>query len=205
MQLFLLRHGESELNAKNTHQHPETPLSPQGREQAALVGRHLRQFPIEAIQASPFTRAQETAEIVGSQLDQPVETLDLLAELRTPSEVRGRHTDDPEVLRIKQLMIDHTADPHWRYSNEEKLWELKDRADSFLRQLESRPEQTLLAVSHGGFIRMTAAVIIHGERAVEHYRDMDKIFPTQNTSYALYDFLPEGWKIRHWNQTPHLD
>ncbi|MGP6219861.1 histidine phosphatase family protein [Caldiplasma sukawensis] len=65
---ILIRHGESEANAKNIVSHEKNlyPLTERGREQAARTGRNLyplREYVSEMI-SSPILRAIETAEIV---------------------------------------------------------------------------------------------------------------------------------------------
>lgn len=65
---ILIRHGESEANAKNIVSHEKNlyPLTERGRDQAARTGRNLypiREYISDMI-SSPILRAKETAEIV---------------------------------------------------------------------------------------------------------------------------------------------
>lgn len=61
MTIYLIRHGETELNAARVLQRPETPLGPRGREQARRLARHLADVGIAHILASDLARAEETA------------------------------------------------------------------------------------------------------------------------------------------------
>jgi len=66
--LLIVRHGESTWNAEERLQGQlDPPLSPQGREQAAALGRavDLSGFPSERILCSDLARARETAELLG--------------------------------------------------------------------------------------------------------------------------------------------
>ncbi|MFK0203829.1 histidine phosphatase family protein [Streptomyces lavendulae] len=59
--LYLTRHGEASPD--------ESELSDAGRRQAALLGERLRGVPLTAIHHGPLARAEQTARLVGEQLD----------------------------------------------------------------------------------------------------------------------------------------
>ena len=59
---YLIRHGETDLNASRTIQWPQTPLNPQGRWQANRVAAALQDKNIGCIISSDYVRARETAE-----------------------------------------------------------------------------------------------------------------------------------------------
>ncbi|MEU5219832.1 histidine phosphatase family protein [Streptomyces sp. NPDC020807] len=59
--LYLTRHGEASPD--------ETTLTDAGRRQAVLLGERLRGAPLAAIHHGPLARAEQTAQLVGEQLD----------------------------------------------------------------------------------------------------------------------------------------
>ncbi|MEW1723888.1 histidine phosphatase family protein [Streptomyces sp. NPDC093109] len=59
--LYLTRHGEASSD--------ESELTEAGRRQAALLGERLRGVPLAAIHHGPLARAEQTARLVGEQLD----------------------------------------------------------------------------------------------------------------------------------------
>ncbi|MGV9451548.1 histidine phosphatase family protein [Streptomyces sp. NPDC003635] len=59
--LYLARHGEASED--------ETTLTESGRRQAVLLGERLRSAPLSAIYHGPLPRAQQTARLIGAQLD----------------------------------------------------------------------------------------------------------------------------------------
>lgn len=59
--LYLTRHGEASPD--------ESELTDAGRRQAALLGERLRGVPLAAIHHGPLPRAEQTARLVGDQLD----------------------------------------------------------------------------------------------------------------------------------------
>ena len=65
MQLYLVRHGETDWNAAHRIQgSTDIPLNATGRVQALATGRLLARRPWDAIYASPLSRAYETATII---------------------------------------------------------------------------------------------------------------------------------------------
>jgi serine/threonine-protein phosphatase PGAM5 len=70
--IYLVRHG---LYEDHDTRDPERyrALTPEGREQARLTGARLAKLPggIDAVHASPYTRARETAEIIAQALRAP--------------------------------------------------------------------------------------------------------------------------------------
>ncbi len=88
MAIYLIRHGETDLNRARVVQVPETPLSAHGREQARRLGARLAGEPIERLIASDLARADETARAVSRAIHRPVESEPLLQE-RNFGAIRG--------------------------------------------------------------------------------------------------------------------
>ena len=62
MQLFLIRHAESENNARPTYQRVEDPaVTPVGRLQAEALAQWAKSLKIDTLITSPFRRALQTS------------------------------------------------------------------------------------------------------------------------------------------------
>lgn len=59
--LYLARHGEASPDGSG--------LTEAGRRQAALLGRRLRGVPLAAVHHGPLPRAEQTARLIGAQLE----------------------------------------------------------------------------------------------------------------------------------------
>jgi bisphosphoglycerate-dependent phosphoglycerate mutase len=67
--LYIVRHGESEYNAKGLLAGiTDIPLTDTGREQARQAGAQLAQLGITRIVSSPLVRAYETARIIADTI-----------------------------------------------------------------------------------------------------------------------------------------
>jgi probable phosphoglycerate mutase len=93
MLIYLIRHGETDLNATRVLQRPETPLSERGQEQARRLGERMREVPLSAILSSDYARAHGTAEAVRATTGAPIKVLPSLRE-RNLGDLRGMAYED---------------------------------------------------------------------------------------------------------------
>lgn len=86
MKLWVLRHGEAEPRANSD---PERRLTTHGREQVLRSAARLLGEPLQAIIASPYVRAQQTAALVQGALGfvEPVRTVSWLTPDSDPQQV----------------------------------------------------------------------------------------------------------------------
>ncbi|MBA6144826.1 MULTISPECIES: phosphohistidine phosphatase SixA [Pseudomonas] len=97
MKLWVLRHGEAELRA-NTD--TERRLTAHGREQVVRSAAHLLGQPLQAIIASPYVRAQQTAALVH-------ETLGFAEPLRTVPWLTPEADVQQVIGEIERLGLEH--------------------------------------------------------------------------------------------------
>jgi probable phosphoglycerate mutase len=90
--IYLIRHGETALNANRTFQPPATPLSERGLDQAKRLGARLGGAGIARILASDLTRAAMTAEALRDATGAPLE-FDAELHERNFGDLRGRAYD----------------------------------------------------------------------------------------------------------------
>ena len=170
--LYLVRHGQSEWNRIGRIQgRTESPLTGLGREQAAALGRKLREIlpnPGIDIVASPLARAFETATIIAAELGRSpgdVQTDDRIIDFNVGilsgypgwDAVAASH---PELARLR------LEDPmNFRPPGGESGADVLARARAFLVEREAARRDTFV-VCHGvinKFIRAAARGITGGD------------------------------------------
>jgi broad specificity phosphatase PhoE len=92
MPLYLVRHGETELNATRVLQPADTPLSARGLAQARAIAARLAKEPLAGIVSSDMPRAAQTAEAIAAATGLAVRHDPLLRE-RSFGDLRGRSYD----------------------------------------------------------------------------------------------------------------
>lgn len=82
IEIYLIRHGQTDSNLFDQSQGMHTPLNKMGEEQAAAVGKKLALLNISQIFSSDYSRAKQTAEIILKNLgkDVPIECSESLRE-----------------------------------------------------------------------------------------------------------------------------
>ena len=199
------------LNAQHKHQFPDTPLSALGREQAQALANRLEQMPIDAVYASDYARALETAEIIAQKLQVQVEPLVDLRELRRPSEIRGKEVSDLTIQKYYRQTELHYHEPDWHFSDEENFVEFRDRAirlENFFRNLAAQnpgPEQVVV-VSHGITLGLFIGVMAFGPQFSSHeFTKWIKFLYHTNTGLTICECSDQGeWRMETWNDQAHL-
>ncbi len=194
---YMIRHGESILNAERKRQGPDGSLSQRGQEQAAATGKRLENQKFDAVLVSPYTRTRETAEIICSYIKtkKPLELVDLLTERRNPSEIVNQSADDPKVKYIVDIIDRSFHKDNYRYSDEENFEDLKNRAHNLLIYLAHRPsnEHKVLVVTHSIFLKMIASYILYHDKLDAHkYNLLSYTNASNNASITICEYN-SGW------------
>jgi broad specificity phosphatase PhoE len=79
---IFVRHGQSQANADGIIATATTPLTEAGVEQAKKTGKELLTLGVTTIVASPYVRAQQTAQTIADELGIPLEQIKTIEELR---------------------------------------------------------------------------------------------------------------------------
>lgn len=206
MNLYFVRHGETQFNALQMHQHNEVPLSPKGTQQAKFVAKRFRDIPIDIIVSSDAVRAQQTAEEIFQIIKRQIFYTPLLRERRNPSEIQGKKHDDPDVMRIKEIIQKNARLTDWHFSDEENFTDLKKRAIEFFDYLSLFKEKNILAVTHEGILMTILGLLIFGnEMTHKEAFHLHETLSLSNTGITLCESDNAGrWKIITLNDHAHL-
>lgn len=157
--IYLLRHGESEMNLRLAEvvsgRSNHTPLTEKGYSQAQAAGHWLARHGIvpTTVLTSPAIRTRETIRICleAMGLDVPVAVEDDIQEM-THGEMEGQPR--PEVWNEVRRAA-HALDPlNYALPGGESLREVQIRKSSWLeRVVREHPDEIILAAGHGLAIR----------------------------------------------------
>lgn len=206
---YIVRHGRTILNEKHIKQGAEGKLDSAGELQAEHLGVYLKQVHIRRIITSPYERAVQTAEIIGTGVRVPITTSPLLAERRNPAEVIGKSTHDPEVMSIVAKIEKGYHDDDFRYSDEENFTDMKARARACLTYLEKVPGTSIAVVTHHALLQMLLSYILYREDLhAEQYVKLAFFNPAENGGVTICEYHPwkkfsaqRGWEIVAYNES----
>ena len=151
MQIFAIRHGESEYNILglcNDDPKRDVRLTEVGRQQAGYAAEQLQTVPLDHIFCSELPRARETAEIVSNPHALSIKPRPELNDIRSGCD------GEPVAEYFRLIAHDRLST---RVGNGETLFEHKQRIMDFIDWLKSQPYQQVLMVAHEETLRVFAA------------------------------------------------
>jgi broad specificity phosphatase PhoE len=182
--IYLARHGESDWNAANRFQgHSDRPLTDLGREQARALADLVAGENVEAIYASPLSRALETARIVAARTGLAVVEDEGLREVDTGSwsglsraEVQERYPEGFERWT--------SGGAGWE--DGESYEEMAERVLAAVNRIAAaHPGGRVLLVSHGGPIRAIQAAA--EGMAINEYRRLRPVEPNARLTAVTFE------------------
>jgi broad specificity phosphatase PhoE len=150
----LIRHAETFWNReKRVQGQTDSPLTPEGQEQADRWGRKLSRIPWDRILASDASRAAFTVERINAHLRLPVDTDTLLRELDW-----GRWTGltVAEIRRQEPALVAEQEAAGWEFQppgGESRRRQLERSRQALLKAARCWPGRSILVVTHGGTIK----------------------------------------------------
>lgn len=147
MKLYMIRHGQSMNNVSKRYTGwQQVELSPQGREEAAEIGRQLQSIYFDKVYSSDLIRALETQQIALPGVD-AIQTL-LLREIDV-GDCAGK-----AIAQCRELypQLQQAADGYASVGGESRQM-FHNRLEQFLSILENEPADNVAAFCHLGVIR----------------------------------------------------
>jgi probable phosphoglycerate mutase len=147
VQIFLVRHGETEWSRSGQHtSRTDLSLIEEGRERAAAIGEELSGNSFALILTSPLRRARETAELAG-----------LGAEAEILEDLREWDYGSYEGLTTPQIREQNPGWYLWRDGcpDGEQPEAVQQRADRVLARIRAA-DGDVVAFAHGHILRVIA-------------------------------------------------
>lgn len=198
--LILVRHGESEYNAKGIIQgHIDTDLTPKGIIQAHLLALELKsKFNIKKIFSSDLRRAYRTAYIIGDNIG-----LDIIKDNR----LREMYFGDWEGKSYQEI-FQNKKDYFYKWlknpikyplPSQEKKEDFFKRISNFLNDILKLKEEEIAIVGHGGSIQAILCITLN--IGLENLW----AFKHTNTAYSILIFDNNKFFLKELNNTSHLE
>ncbi len=191
MTIYLIRHGETALNAARVVQPANTPLSDRGLRQAQELAKRLGSVGLAGIFCSDLERAVQTADPISAATGLTIQYSDVLQE-RNFGDLRGRPYDS--------LGFDPIAAPDAPPNGEstETFVQRVARAFSDILARHAVTGGSLAVVTHGLVVRTIL------ERHVALPAGGGAPERLGNTSISIIDARPP-YAVRLMNCTQHLE
>lgn len=207
--VYFVRHGQSEGNVSPVFQSIDSPLNELGRKQAERIAERISKLSFDALIASPLTRTTQTAEAITRATGKMPEYSELFVERVKPSRLVGKAYGDEEAEKLCSKWEKSLYTPEMRVEDSENYDDLVARADKALEFLKNRPEQTLVVVTHGYFMRVIVArVLLEDALTAAAFKSLQARIKMENTGLTVinYEDAYEGkaWRLWIYNDHAHL-
>jgi len=202
MQIYLVRHGQSQNNAGGASAH-NVPLTDLGHDQVRRAAEALAdQGKFEALYCSPLKRALQSAATLHAQLG-------LAPYVHPAFSETGFSWGEPDATR-EELQADYPdfildesiTSSGWAPADHETEDESYERAGEVIHWLSTRhpePDARILVVTHGRFGSILIGHVV-GARPYGYSR-----FSQHNAGISRLDIITNGEsKLRFLNVTTHL-
>mmetsp|Transcript_12908 Transcript_12908/g.47797 ORF Transcript_12908/g.47797 Transcript_12908/m.47797 type:complete len:311 (+) Transcript_12908:264-1196(+) len=198
---YLIRHGQSTWNRAGRIQGQlDLPLAPKGVVEAELLATSLRDRRIDAVVASPLSRALDTARaVVKRHANKNLEVHEdwRLAE-RHFGTLQGAYKTDPEFTEFLQAQKQHAVAGFATYAapgeDGESLADVQVRATSALEDIaeDEADFEYVLVFTHSNLIKALC-----WELSGLSWERLEKLFPVHNCSSTeiIYDRTMGSWSV----------
>lgn len=200
MEIYFIRHGQTDGNVARRHQANTTRLTTLGRQQAETAALAVKEIKPDYFLSSSMVRAIETSSVIAREIDMIPSTGALFAELERPPGMYGYHHNDPRSLwfyirwyfglvNTKRTGGESYADFRARLA----------QAQAALRKYPSNAK--LVVVSHSVFINFFIAHMCNKRRLTPWRATwyFIKIFRIKNGSITKVLYNPDMKTSCAWN------
>ena len=173
--ITLVRHGQTEYNLKHfTQGQSNIPLNDEGKNQAVLAGKAIKNENFDVIYSSDLLRAFETTEKIIEQSDVLKSSYQIRSETLLRETSHGVFENRPSEDLKNAAKAAGFVDPglrKFRPQNGENQDDVSTRAQTFLAKLlkeqckKQKPKTDILVVSHGLFLRELLRILLEKENS----------------------------------------
>ncbi len=150
MKIWITRHGQTRLNKEKLMQGlTDEPLNETGIMQAKEAREKIGDIQFDAVYASPLQRAIVTASIIGN-----VDINDVIIDKRIIETDFGVYEQKKYTsMGLKMSLYWALPEVFKAPESVETIESMTSRAQSFLKEIESKPYENVLISCHGGIMR----------------------------------------------------
>ena len=200
MEIWMIRHGDKDVQAVDVHYDPvlkvqNQPLNQLGRSQAAALANRLGTVSFDRIVSSDLIRASETAGYLAGVLALPVELDPRFREIDMGALNRETWAAHP-----KEYEEWKTHESDLPYPDGESGTDVWNRCRPALEELNASQSERIAVFCHGGVIRC----VVSGVLGLPQQNRFHLGLPPVNTGITILVIRDGIWNVHTFNDYSHL-
>jgi phosphoserine phosphatase len=198
--LFLVRHGQSDLNREGRFRGlTDAPLNEIGQKEAACAGAVLDGAGVSLIYTSPVPRALQTAQIIEGSIHAPVREEEGFTDVDY-GEWQGLTVQEVRQRFGRAMMESWIRDPEgFTFPGGDSMRSVESRLSPALMRAASNPDENVAVVSHLAILKLCFLIIM--ELPVDYFWKID----VYNGSVSMFSKGPDDvLRLEWWNRAPEI-
>ncbi len=196
--IYIIRHGETEYNRLQIMQGRsiDMSLNETGTTQANAFHEQYKSIPFELVYTSELKRSRESVKNFITATTHVID--DRITEISWGAN-EGKPIDNKVTQRFKRMMQEWSnGNLEHSIPGGESGKSLRDRLQSFIKDLSTRKEKHILVCTHGRALKMLITLLLN-----EDISEMEK-YKHANTGLYLMEYSDNQFKLKKANDTSHL-
>lgn len=201
MNIYLLRHGQTNLNRYRKYQNAaDKDLNELGEKQAELLGIRLKNYNIDIIYSSDLKRALQTSEIINKYINTDIIIKDGLREINMGQwdtlNMEDRFTSHEEYAK---KWYEHLED--LPYPGGESGADVFERSNKVIDEIKRGKHENIAVVTSAG----TLAALLSGFLGLEQYKRFRMEIDNCSINILKYDADSKATLVKCINDISHLE
>lgn len=211
--IYFVRHGQTDGNIAKRHQAEHTKLTPQGKGQLKHTGKWTKTIAPTHLIASRHVRTLQSAGIIGEAINMVPETSDLFIELMRPDTIYGhRHKSPLAIIYLIRWYLGF-AGGAGKNGEGESYKVFRDRLDDAQKFLKELPDGSrAVVVSHAVFIGFMAQHLCDKDPVSlrQAMKMFFKLLHLHNGGYTHIRYNPDAaegtcaWELVSYDNHAHI-
>ena len=187
MELYVVRHGQTEYNIKKVFQgHIDIPLNEVGEKQAEETALKFKNIDIDMLLVSPLQRTIQTAKYISEITGVPITIEERIVERNFGNMEGHANRDDWNI----KMMLDYQK--NYNKENIEPIQELFKRIYDFLDEItEKYKDKKIILVTHGA-VSQPIECYFKGMPSIMDFEHLEKL--------TLKNCEVRKYEVRHQNK-----
>lgn len=170
MEVYVVRHGQTDYNLKNLFQgHKDIPLNEEGKKQAQKTALKFQNIDIDILLVSPLKRTMQTAQPISKIAKTPITVEKRIIE-RSFGNMEGcQNRDDWNI----KMMLDY--EKNYDLENIEPIKDLFKRIYSFLDDITEKYKEKKVAIVTHGAVSQVIDCYFRGMSDIMDFEHLEKL------------------------------